>query len=134
MHQEPGPDSEPSKMENDTVPRETVLVVDDDDALRSALRETLSEEGFRVGCVENGRQAIDVLKAAGWPDDLILKYDDSLTPYTEVRLKRADAALAESIIAAYYTSVAYMDERPSSGRVVNPIWLLTITCTVPPVL
>jgi hypothetical protein len=40
--------------------------------------------------------------------------------------------IGASIIFA--TSVAYMDERPSSGKVVNPIWLFTTTCTVPPVL
>lgn len=52
--------------------------------------------------VLGGSQSVDVLKEAGWPDDLILKYDDSLTPYKEVGLRRADAALAESIIARYY--------------------------------
>ena len=72
MHQEPGPDSEPMTIEPGRVHRETVLVVDDDDALRAALRETLSEAGFRVGCVENGRQAIDVLKAGARPSVILL--------------------------------------------------------------
>ncbi len=31
------------------------------------------------------------------------------------------------------TSVAYRLEREALGDVVNPTWLLTITCTVPPV-
>ncbi|MFN4257996.1 MAG: ABC transporter permease subunit [Gemmataceae bacterium] len=52
--------------------------------------------------VLNGSASVDVLKENGWPDDLILEYDDSLTPYTEVKLGRAEAALAESIIATYY--------------------------------
>ena len=30
------------------------------------------------------------------------------------------------------TSVAYTLERPNSGAVVKPSWLLTTTCTVPP--
>lgn len=42
-------------------PGDTVLVVDDDAVLRDALREALVDEGFRVGCVDNGREAIDVL-------------------------------------------------------------------------
>ncbi len=63
--------------------------------------------GKRIA-VLNGSQSIDVLKDAGFPDALILQYDDSLAPYTEVALGRADAALAESIIAAYY---AAHDER-----------------------
>ncbi len=63
--------------------------------------------GKRVS-VLNGSQSVDVLKDAGFADELILQYDDSLAPYTEVALGRADAALAESIIAAYY---AAHDER-----------------------
>jgi polar amino acid transport system substrate-binding protein len=59
--------------------------------------------GKRVA-VLNGSAAVDVLREAGFPDDAILQYDDSLAPYAEVRLGRADAALAESIIAAYYTA------------------------------
>jgi len=59
-------------------------------------------KGKRVA-VLNGSAAVDVLREAGFPDDAILQYDDSLAPYVEVRLGRADAALAESIIAAYYT-------------------------------
>ena len=31
------------------------------------------------------------------------------------------------------TSVAYRLEREDDGEVVNPTWLLTTTCTVPPV-
>jgi polar amino acid transport system substrate-binding protein len=52
--------------------------------------------------VLNGSAAVDVLREAGWSDDLIRQYDDSLAPYTEVALGRADGSLAESIIAAYY--------------------------------
>ena len=31
------------------------------------------------------------------------------------------------------TSVAYTEERDEAGEVVKPTWLLTTTCTVPPV-
>jgi hypothetical protein len=34
----------------------------------------------------------------------------------------------------FATSVQYMLDRASSGSVVNPIWLFTTTCTVPPVV
>jgi two-component system chemotaxis response regulator CheY len=51
---------------------ETVLIVDDDGDLRGALRDALIEEGFRVGGVENGRQAIDVLKAGARPSVILL--------------------------------------------------------------
>lgn len=77
------------------------LVVRRADAAR--VRSLADLAGMRVA-VLNGSQSIEVLKDAGFADDRILQYDDSLAPYTEVKLGRADAALAESIIAAYYAA------------------------------
>ena len=64
--------------------------------------QSLDDLKGRKVAVLNGTASVQVLKQAGWTDDLILQYDDSLTPYKEVTLGRADAAMAESIIAAYY--------------------------------
>jgi polar amino acid transport system substrate-binding protein len=75
------------------------IVVRRADAERVSSLEDLA--GGRVA-VLNGSASVDVLRDAGFPDEAILQYDDSLAPYTEVKLGRADAALAESIIAAYY--------------------------------
>ncbi len=69
----------------------------------SAVRSLGDLAGRRVA-VLNGSQSVEVLREAGFPDDAILQYDDSLAPYTEVALGRADAVLAESIIAAYYAA------------------------------
>ncbi|MCE2881961.1 MAG: ABC transporter substrate-binding protein/permease [Planctomycetaceae bacterium] len=63
---------------------------------------TLGDLAGRRVAVLNGSASVDVLREAGFDDARILQYDDSLAPYTEVALGRADAALAESIIAAYY--------------------------------
>jgi len=77
------------------------LVVRSADAGR--VRSLVDLAGRRVS-VLNGSQAVDVLREAGFADDAILQYDDSLAPYVEVALGRADAALAESIIAGYYAA------------------------------
>jgi two-component system chemotaxis response regulator CheY len=47
-----------------------ILLVDDDDDLREALAELLSDEGFLVSQASNGRDALDVLDAQ--PTDLIV--------------------------------------------------------------
>jgi len=39
-----------------------VLVVDDDPDIRDSLREVLEDEGYKVSCVGNGREALDHLK------------------------------------------------------------------------
>jgi CheY-like chemotaxis protein len=43
---------------------ETVLVVDDDRAIRESLGDVLSAEGYRVLFAENGAQALEVLRAS----------------------------------------------------------------------
>jgi CheY-like chemotaxis protein len=49
-----------------------ILLVEDDDALREALGEILADEGYRVECVANGREALEHLDRSGASPDLIL--------------------------------------------------------------
>jgi polar amino acid transport system substrate-binding protein len=79
---------------------EQQLTVREED--RQRYRSLADLKGKKVA-VLGGSASVEVLKKAGWDDDLILKYDDSLTPYTELRLRRVEAAMAESIIADFYT-------------------------------
>ncbi len=65
--------------------------------------QTLDDLKGKPIAVLGGSASVDVLKKHGWTDDLILKSPDSDIPYTEVSLKRAEAAMAESIIADHYT-------------------------------
>jgi len=51
-----------------------VLVVDDDPDIRDSLREVLEDEGYRVSCVGNGREALDHLKAAS-PQPCVILLD-----------------------------------------------------------
>jgi CheY-like chemotaxis protein len=41
-----------------------ILVVDDDPDIRDSMREVLEDEGYKVSCVGNGREALDHLKTA----------------------------------------------------------------------
>jgi CheY-like chemotaxis protein len=51
--------------------RASVLVVDDDVAIRTGIAELLREEGYQVTCAENGEQAMHAL-CAGPHTDLVL--------------------------------------------------------------
>jgi polar amino acid transport system substrate-binding protein len=64
--------------------------------------QTLDDLRDRPVAVLGASASDNLLKRMGWKPELILRYDDSLAPYEEVKLKRADAALAEAIIADYY--------------------------------
>lgn len=64
--------------------------------------KTLADlKGLKIAVLE-GAEAENVLKEAGFTEDLIAKYEDSQTPYQELEIKRVEAVLQESIIAAHY--------------------------------
>ena len=52
--------------------RKTVLVVEDDAALRKSLLEFLEDEGYRTLHAENGRQALDLLDRIEPPSLILL--------------------------------------------------------------
>jgi len=58
-------------------------------------------KGKPVGTLK-AAEANNVLTRAGWSEENIKPYPDSLTPYTDLKLKRTEAVLQESIIAAHY--------------------------------
>ena len=55
----------------------------------------------KVGILD-GTESGNVLKRAGFKDEQITIHPDSKTPYDNLKLKRIDGVVAESIIAAYY--------------------------------
>ncbi|MBA3666731.1 MAG: response regulator [Sphingomonas sp.] len=58
--------------ERETLSLNTVLLVDDDDAVRTVVGEQLRELGLTVRSVESGQQALELLKREGGEFDLIL--------------------------------------------------------------
>jgi CheY-like chemotaxis protein len=53
-------------------PRKTILLVEDDTAMRTGLAYLLHSEGYRVVSTRNGREALEVLASADEPPSLIL--------------------------------------------------------------
>ena len=49
-----------------------ILLVEDDDILRGAMKMVLEWEGYRVACAADGRQALDFLRAGGRPSLILL--------------------------------------------------------------
>lgn len=52
--------------------KKLVLVVDDDDSIREAVCDVLNDEGYQAVGAENGRQALDFLRAEGGPCLILL--------------------------------------------------------------
>jgi CheY-like chemotaxis protein len=53
-------------------PGKSVLLVEDDDLLRGAMKMVLQWEGYRVACARDGREALDLLRTAGPPSLILL--------------------------------------------------------------
>ncbi len=52
--------------------RRSVLIVDDDEAIRQVIAEVLRDEGYDVVCAENGAQALRELYKENRPDVMLL--------------------------------------------------------------
>ena len=50
----------------------TVMIVDDDDAIREALEDVLSDEGYRIVGMSDGQRALEHLNAEGCPDAILV--------------------------------------------------------------
>jgi CheY-like chemotaxis protein len=59
-------------LDDRSVPRPELLIVDDDDELRGLLAETLHEHGFEVATAANGQEALDRLHSAALPAAVLL--------------------------------------------------------------
>ena len=58
--------------ERASAPGPTVMIVDDDDAIREALEDVLSDEGYRIVGMSDGQQALDYLHAEARPAAILL--------------------------------------------------------------
>lgn len=93
-----------------TLERKFVLVIEDDEALRDAIAELLSEAGIGVETATNGKTAMERLRAGPRPAAILL---DLLMPEMDGSRFRAaqlgDAALRE-IPLAVFTGSANAEE------------------------
>jgi CheY-like chemotaxis protein len=95
--------------------RRPVVVVDDDVDLRETLGELLVEEGYEARCFENGRAALEYLRAGGDPRLILL---DLMMPemngwqFREEQLR--DAKLAD-IPVVVMTASRSLDASPISA-------------------
>ena len=72
-----------------------ILLVEDDDILRGAMRMVLEWEGYRVACAGDGREALDYLRGGERPS--LILFDVALPVLDGVRFRewqRRDPSLA----------------------------------------
>jgi len=97
----------------------SVLIVDDDEALREALAEVLAEEGLEVSCSANGQEALRALRSGLRPDLILL---DLMMPVMDgwaFREEQAREPLLASIPVVVITA-AHALHKPIDARAV--VW------------
>lgn len=95
--------------------RPMVLVVDDDDAIREALAEVLSDEGYTVVTRRDGTEALEFLRAGNRPRVIIL---DLWMPQMDGwRLRRELLADPELALIPVVVLTAASSDAPEPQRV-----------------
>ena len=100
-----------------------LLVVDDDAEVRDATYEILVRHGYRVVCVENGRAAIEFLRAGGRPSAILL---DMMMPVMDGWQFRQEQQNAPTIQHIPVVMITASDDRradliPSDQVLTKPV-------------
>lgn len=106
----------------------SILLIEDDRDVRDSMRDALEDEGFKVVCASDGREALGVLRAEKVLPRLILL--DLMMPnmdgfeFREEQLRHPEWA---SIPVVVITAEGRVDERAGSveavGQIVKPVKL-----------
>ena len=115
----------------------SVLIIEDDALLRSAIAEGLSAEGFEVKSAANGRDALSVL--GHWHPDLIIL--DLAMPHMDGWLFRAEqrrlpslAAIPVIVLSGAADTGAQLDELAVAAALAKPCDLEVLKATISRVL
>lgn len=116
------------------LPREQIMVVDDDAGIRATLAEVLDEEGYDVVQAQDGSQALGLL-AAGEPSAIILDLNmpvmDGPTFY---RALRARGILVPVIILSAINAVRAARELGATAAINKPFDIDGLLATLGAVL
>ncbi len=113
-----------------TRPRLKVLIVDDDEDIRSALGEILADEGYAIDSAPNGREALEKLRSPEAPDVIVLDLMMPIMNGWEFReAQRQDARLSRIpvvVLSASPDAGRHAESLGAAGHVGKPVRLETL--------
>jgi len=107
-------------VEEQTVAKKTVLLVEDDCDLRDALQLVLKRKGYRVTCAGNGQEALDTMRSPEAPSPSLILLDLMMPVMDgwEFRAEQLkDPALADIPVILISTDSQAEDHAASIGAV-----------------
>ena len=97
--------------------RGSILVIEDDDAVRETIAEALAEEGLSVRCAAHGLNALHLLRSGLRPDVILLDLMMPVMDGWEFRDEQSrDPGLAS--IPVVVVTAAYSLERPIRAQAI----------------
>jgi len=103
----------------------TILVVEDDAALRGALREALRQRGYKVAVAENGQSALSRLQEGLRPClillDLMMPEVDGWDFLAQQRIDSSLAGIPVIVLSSYLTGSERDSVLPAVGFLKKPI-------------
>jgi CheY-like chemotaxis protein len=101
----------------------TVLIVDDDPAIRKMITEVLGLEGYPVETATNGREALDIIKAGGSRVillDLNMPVLDGAGFLQELEAQPAERAKHKIILVSAYLGLPKYQNLKADGQLPKP--------------
>lgn len=119
-------------MQESSTPRATILVVDDDEAIRTAVSLVLSDEGYDVVTAEHGRAALERLVTVQ-PDLILLDMRMPIMDGWELaRVYRAapEPHAAIVVLTAAHDAASRAAQIQAAGFLAKPFGLAELLATV----
>jgi CheY-like chemotaxis protein len=91
-------------------PNDTVLVVDDDSAVRTALKELFETEGYAVAVAANGRAALNHLRGGLRPSVVLLDLMMPVMDGWDFRAEQLNDPLLKQIPVFILTAAGFSNE------------------------
>jgi len=117
--------------------RPRILVVDDDPGVREVVRSMLETEGYIVSIAENGREALELLKATNFEviiTDLVMPEQEGIETIKMIRQDYPDVrviAMSGAFGGDYLRIAGYLG---AHGTLAKPLSIASVLQTVASVL
>jgi CheY-like chemotaxis protein len=106
----------------------TVMIIEDDDQVREALADVVSQEGYKVATAQDGREALDKLRWGLRPAVILLDMQMPLMTGWDFRAEqRRDPELEQIPVVAITGGLRWKDEDADiAARLTKPIQVETL--------
>ncbi|MBC7386306.1 MAG: response regulator [Cryobacterium sp.] len=118
-------------MRNYETPKNTILIVEDDEVLRDTVRDILEQEGYEVNGAENGRDALFLMRSRMKPSLVLLDLEmPKMNGIEFLRIVNQDDAISSIPILLVSAKANASNSHGLAGYLQKPLDLHTLLARV----